>query len=69
MKVKYEVIGRAIVRDKSDLERHYLKLLYRGDGTPWWICNSGLEFMIPSDSDIQPGDFVEIQIEKVQSHV
>ena len=65
MKIKYEVIGRAIVHDKSDWACHYLKLLYRGDGTPWWICNAAMELKIPETSDIQPGDFVEIEIRKV----
>lgn len=65
MKIKYEVIGRAVVSDKSDSQRHYLKLLYRGDGTPWWVCSAGMELPIPAESDIQPGDFIEIEISKL----
>lgn len=60
--IKYEVIGRATVRDKSDMERHYLKLLYRGDGTPWWACSAGLELPIAENFDAQPGDMIEIAI-------
>lgn len=64
--IKYEVIGRASLHDKSDLVRHSLKLLYRGDGTPWWTCSAGLELPIPADLDIQPGDFVMLTLEKAR---
>lgn len=63
MKIEYEVIGRAITRDKSNLERHALKLLYRGDRTPWWTCAAGLDLPIPADCEIEPGEFVTITIE------
>jgi len=60
--ITYEVIGRAIVRRQGDPreggEEHSLKLLYRGDGTPWWTCSAGLELPIPADFEAQPGDFI-----------
>jgi hypothetical protein len=60
--IRYEIIGRAVIRDKSELERHYLKLLYRGDGTPWWACSAGMELPIPADFEAKPGQFVTISI-------
>lgn len=64
MKIKYEVIGRAVTRDKSSLVRHTLKLLYRGDGTPWWTCSANMDLPVPEGCEIQPGDFVILNIEK-----
>lgn len=61
--IRYEVIGRAIIRDRSDLERHYLKLLYRGDGTPWWVCSAGMELPVAPEFTAQPGDFVTLTLQ------
>lgn len=61
-KIKYEVIGRATVSDKADYTRHYLKLLYRGDGTPWWACSAGMELPIDENFTAQPGDTLELTI-------
>lgn len=64
IQIKYEVIARGVVRDISAIERHALKLLYRGDGTPWWTCSAGMDLPIPADCAIQPGDFVTLTIER-----
>jgi hypothetical protein len=40
----YEIIGKAIVERGGSAFQYTLKLLYRGDGTPWWTCSSGLEW-------------------------
>lgn len=62
MKIKYEVIARAVVRDKSSLPRHYLKLLYRGDGTPWWACSPSMDLPIPEDFPAKPGEIVTLTL-------
>lgn len=60
--VQYEVIGRGIVQRRGMDDQHALKLLYRGDGTPWWLCNAGMELLVPPDFEAQPGDFVTITV-------
>lgn len=62
--IRYEVIGRAVVRGRADPERHYLKLLYRGDETPWWVCNAGLELLIDPEFTAQPGEYVTLTLER-----
>ena len=42
----YEVIGKAIVEHGDGHVQHSLKLLYRGDRTPWWTCSSNLELPV-----------------------
>jgi len=42
----YEVIGKAIVEHGDGHVQHSLKLLYRGDSTPWWTCSSNLELPV-----------------------
>lgn len=61
--IRYQVIGRAVVRDRSDIEQHSLRLLYRGDGTPWWTCSAGLDLGISEEFSAQPGDFVTLTLE------
>lgn len=63
--IEYEVIGRAVVVEKSGLNRHYLKLLYRGDGTPWWACSAALELLIPEDFEASPGEMIKLSIERL----
>lgn len=60
--VKYEVIGRATVERRDDHFQHSLKLLYRGDGTPWRTCSAGLELVVPKNFPAKPGDFVTITV-------
>lgn len=66
--IKYEVIGRALVRRQPcghpSGEQHSLKLLYRGDGTPWWTCSAALELVIPAEFEVEPGDTVTITVAK-----
>lgn len=66
--IKYEVIGRAVVRRRpcghDSQEQHSLKLLYCGDGTPWWTCTAGLDLVVPADFEAEPGDFINLTIEK-----
>lgn len=66
MQVKYEVYSRCIRNDKSDLPRHWLELLYRGEGTPWWHVGGGMNLPVAPDSDIKPGDFVIVTVERVK---
>lgn len=64
LKIKYEVIGRAVVRGVKS-EQHSLRLLYRGDGAPWWTCTAGLDLVIPKEFEAAPGDFIELDIRVV----
>jgi hypothetical protein len=41
---KYQIIGKAVV-EMPGLFQYTLKMLYRGDGTPWWTCSSSLEWV------------------------
>ena len=43
--VKYDVLGKAAVERGGGQMQYTLKLIYRGDGTPWWVCSSGLEWV------------------------
>jgi hypothetical protein len=63
--VEYEVIGRAVVTGFAGDVQHSLKLLYRGDGTPWWTCSAGLEMRVPADFEAGPGDKLKLTIEKI----
>lgn len=43
--VNYEVQGKAAVERGGGQMQYTLKMIYRGDGTPWWVCSSGFEWV------------------------
>jgi len=45
----YEVIGKATVERVGEHMSHALKLLYRGDGTPWWTTSSSLDWPVSKE--------------------
>ncbi len=62
MTITYEIITRSVVNRASTPDQHDLKLLYRGDGTPWWACSAGLELVVSEDFAAEPGDTLEMTI-------
>lgn len=63
-KVKYEVISRTVETHGGGQELHSVKLLYRGDGTPWHQTVAGLTLGIPPDMALNHGDHVFVTLEK-----
>lgn len=61
-KVRYDVIARSIVQRQAMPDQHAIKLLYKGDGTPWWTCSAGFELAVPEDFPAKSGDSVTITI-------
>lgn len=61
--VHYEIIGKAVVQDCAGPDRHAIRLLYRGDGTPWWTCSSGMDLPVPADFLGKPGDKIRLTVE------
>lgn len=47
--ITYDVIGKATVERGGDHWSHTIKLLYKGDGTPWWTCAAGLELPVSKE--------------------
>lgn len=60
--VHYEVIGVAFVEGMGGHSEKYVKLLYRGDGTPWWCASAGMEMRVPLEFDVKPGDKIKIGV-------
>ena len=60
--IKYEVVGKAFVERGGGLNQHSLNLIYRGDGTPWWVVTSGLSLTCTEDfyNAARIGDFVSL---------
>jgi hypothetical protein len=58
---KYLVIGKAVV-ESVGLFQYTLKLIYRGDGTPWWTCSSSLEWRCSKEffDSVRVGDILTI---------
>lgn len=63
--IRYNVIGKATVERGGDHISHAIKLLYKGDGTPWWTCSAGLDLPVSSEifAAVKPGDEVMITIQ------
>jgi hypothetical protein len=63
--IRYDVVGRAALERGGGHQSHYLKLLYKGDGTPWWICNASLSLAVSPEmyDAATPGTHVTITIE------
>jgi uncharacterized protein (DUF2126 family) len=40
----YEVIGKAELERAGGCRQWALKLMWRGDGLPWWTASAGLEW-------------------------
>jgi len=44
-KISYEVIAKSVVERIGGETQYALKLLYRGDGSPYWTVTSGLDLV------------------------
>ncbi len=64
MKIRYEVVGKAAVEELGNLKTYSLKLLYKGDGIPWWTCNASLDLKVTKEywDQIEVGKFVELTL-------
>lgn len=62
----YEVVGKAAVERGGNEMQYTLKLIYRGDGTPWWTCSSGLEWPCTQEffDSVKVGEKLKITVEK-----
>ena len=60
--IKYEIIGKAFTEGGGGHKQYALKLLYRGDGTPWWVVTAGLALTCTEDfyNAATVGDFLSL---------
>lgn len=63
---EYEVIGKGTVERGGSHIQYALKLLYRGDGTPWWTCSAGLEWPTTKEmfDSVEVGDRLTVTVER-----
>ena len=60
----YEVVGKATTERGGKHISYALKLLYRGDGTPWWTCSSSFEWPCSEDffNASSVGDLISVSL-------
>lgn len=64
--IEYSVVSKATVEHGGDAKCYAVKLLYKGDGTPWQACSAGLELPVSSAlfQELRPGDTVTLTVAK-----
>ena len=62
--IAYQIIGKAIVERGDGHIQHSVRLLYRGDGTPWWTCSAGLDLAVSGTvfEQAQVGGFIDLTV-------